>query len=62
MSSRATSIALIVTGALLIWPVDTLLGAVGVAAIGAILLAVGLGGALAAEASARRGRDPRSRR
>jgi hypothetical protein len=62
MSSRATSIALIVTGALLIWPVDSLLGAVGVAAIGAILIAVGLGGALAAEASARRGGDPRSRR
>jgi hypothetical protein len=62
MSARATSIALIVTGALLIWPVDSLLGAVGVAAIGAILIAVGLGGALADEANARRGGEQRSRR
>jgi hypothetical protein len=58
MTARATSVALILAGALLIWPVDTLLAAVEVAAIGAILIAVGLGGGLAAEASARRGAGP----
>jgi hypothetical protein len=56
MTARTTSVAFIVAGALLIWPVDTLLGAIEVAALGAILIAVGLGGALAAQASARRGR------
>jgi hypothetical protein len=59
MTARATSMALIIAGGLLIWPGDMLLGAVEVAALGAILIAVGLGGALAAQASARReGRTP----
>jgi hypothetical protein len=58
MTERATATALIVTGALLIWPIDMLLDAAEVAPYGAILIAVGLGGALAARASGRRGGGP----
>ena len=43
MTARVASVALIVAGALLISPIGTLLGAVEAAAIGAILIAVGLG-------------------
>jgi hypothetical protein len=62
MTARGISLALIVVGAVLIWPIDGLVAAVEVAAIGAILVAVGFGGALAGEASARRGTGPRPRR
>jgi hypothetical protein len=39
MTARATSIALIAAGMLLIWPLDPVLGGVSLAALGAILAA-----------------------
>lgn len=60
-SARTLSWLLVVAGALLVWPVDPLLAA-EVAALGVILIAVGLGGALAAGSSTRRGRDEPPRR
>jgi hypothetical protein len=59
-SARTVSCLLVIAGALLVWPVDPLLAS-EVAALGAILIAVGVGGALAEGSRARRARD-RTRR
>jgi hypothetical protein len=55
MTAQRTSVLLIAVGVLLLWPIGALVDQVNGAALGAILIAVGLGGALASAARTRRG-------
>jgi hypothetical protein len=60
VSALRVSVLLIVIGVLLVWPTGAVVTGLSVVALGAILIVVGVGGALAALASRgpRRGSPP----